>query len=108
MSESPVSVALPPSTDEAMQAGGFVLLEGGLEQLRGLLHFGRRVGRVIRRNYFWAFFFNTLFLPVAAAGLLTPLFAMLLMLASSSGVLLSSATLQAGPVTTDSGPRSPS
>jgi P-type Cu+ transporter len=52
------------------------------------------LARVIRGNYIWAFSFNTLFLPVAAAGLLQPLAAMLLMLVSSSGVLLNSLRLR--------------
>jgi len=90
MGEACSSVALARSTDEALSASGFVMRQGQLLRLVDLFATGRKLHGVIRLNYFWAFVFNTIFIPVAAAGRLTPLTAMLLMLVSSAGVLLNS------------------
>ena len=90
MGEASSSVALARSTDEALSASGFVMRQGQLSRLVDLFAAGRKLHGVIRLNYVWAFAFNTLFIPVAAAGRLTPLAAMLLMLVSSAGVLLNS------------------
>jgi heavy metal translocating P-type ATPase len=90
MGEASSSVALARSTDEALSAAGFVMRQGQLSRLVDLFATGVKLHGVIRLNYFWAFGFNTIFIPVAAAGRLTPLVAMLLMLVSSAGVLLNS------------------
>ena len=84
------SVALARSTDEALTASGFVLLSGNIDAVPVTLSAGRKLRRVVWTNYLWAFSFNVLFVPVAAAGRLTPLMAMLLMLASSTAVILNS------------------
>jgi cation transport ATPase len=85
---------LSQSTDEALAASGFVLLHGNLAALPVLFQAGKKLTRVVRDNYFWAFAFNTFFVPVAAWGQLTPLMAMLLMLTSSTAVLLNSLRLR--------------
>jgi len=90
MNTAPVSIALAKSTDEALAASGFILLKGDPRQLLELFRTGRKLGKIIRLNYFWAFLYNTLFIPVAASGRLTPLMAMLLMLVSSTSVLINS------------------
>ena len=94
MGQATVSVALARSTDEALSASGFVALRGKLAGLPELFTVGRRLRRVIQANYLWAFGFNSLFIPVAVAGKLVPLVAMLLMLASSTAVLLNSLRLR--------------
>jgi cation transport ATPase len=93
MSASSASVAMAGSTDEALSASGLVMLHTRLESLPELFATARKLGRVVRENYLWALGWNGLFVPVAAAGLLTPLVAMLLMLLSSTSVLLNSLRL---------------
>ena len=97
MGEATASVAVGRPTDEALSASGFVLLGGRLAALPRLFAAGRKLRRVIVQNYLWAFAFNSLFVPVAAAGKLVPLAAVLLMLLSSSGVLLNSLRMRSGP-----------
>jgi cation transport ATPase len=94
MSAASASVAISGATDEALTAAGFVMLHPRLGALPELFALGRRLSRVIRGNYAWAFSFNGVFVPVAAAGYLTPLAAMLLMLLSSSAVLLNALRLR--------------
>lgn len=94
LAQARLSIALSHSTDEALAASGFVLLQGKLDSLPTLLRAGKKLARVVRDNYVWAFAFNTVFIPVAALGHLTPLVAMLLMLVSSTAVLLNSLRLR--------------
>ena len=90
LSEATVSIAVPRSTDEALAASGVVLLHNDISLIPRLFSVGKKLRKVIISNYIWAFLFNIVFIPVAATGNLVPLFAMLLMLFSSSAVLLNS------------------
>ena len=94
MAEATASVALGKSTDEALFASGFVFTDAKLSALPCLLSTGQKVSRVIRENYAWALVFNLIFIPIAIAGELSPLLAMILMLASSIAVLTNSLRLR--------------
>lgn len=94
MSRANASVAMGGATDEAILAAGFVMVHRELPPLVELFRKGDRLMWVVRTNVLWAFGFNTVFIPIAAVGLLTPLAAMLLMLVSSLGVLLNSLRLR--------------
>jgi heavy metal translocating P-type ATPase len=94
MSASTASVALGGATSEALAASGFVVLHGNTSALSDIFTMGRRTAAVLTGNYVWALVFNATFIPVAAAGRLTPLAAMLLMLLSSTIVLLNSLRLR--------------
>jgi heavy metal translocating P-type ATPase len=96
MSEATVSIALGNASDEALTACGFVSLNSDLGCLKELFVLGKKLSKVIRANYIWAFAFNAFFIPVAALGKLVPLAAMLLMLVSSTAVLLNSLRLKKG------------
>jgi cation transport ATPase len=96
MSEATVSIALGNSSDEALTASGFVSLNNDLVYLKELFQLGKKLSKVIRANYIWAFAFNAFFIPIAALGKLVPLAAMLLMLVSSTAVLLNSLRLKKG------------
>jgi Cu2+-exporting ATPase len=96
MREATASVAVAGSSGEALGAAGLVLRAGHVEELVMLLRTGRRLGRIIRQNYAWAFAFNGVFVPLAALGWLRPLWAMLLMLLSSTAVLVNSLRMRSG------------
>jgi P-type E1-E2 ATPase len=96
MREATVSIALGNASDEALTACGFVSLNSDLGCLKELFVLGKKLSKVIRANYIWAFAFNGFFIPVAALGKLVPLAAMLLMLVSSTAVLLNSLRLKKG------------
>ncbi len=100
MREATASVSLACSTDEALTAASFVATHGRLTDVPLLVLTGRKLARVVRTNYLWAFGFNGLFVPVAAAGWLTPLLAMLLMVLSSATVLTNSLRLRSLPPST--------
>lgn len=94
MSRAHVSIAPAKSTDEALSAAGLIALRGDIAHLSEVFTLGRKLAGISKQNYFWAFAFNTLFIPVAALGKLVPLAAMLLMLLSSGAVLLNSTRLK--------------
>lgn len=68
-----VGVAIGCGTDVAIESADCVLVNGTLSDLAASIRLGRRTLRNIHQNLFWAFFYNTLGIPLAA-GLLIPLF----------------------------------
>jgi Cu2+-exporting ATPase len=78
-----VGCAMAGSTDFALESSDLVLTRPDLTGLAVAIKLARRALRVIRQNLFWAFFYNLLILPLAAAGLLAPIHAAAAMAASS-------------------------
>ncbi|KAF7963513.1 hypothetical protein AWV80_08910 [Cupriavidus sp. UYMU48A] len=73
-------------TDVAMHAAGITLMRGD-PALRDALAVSHRTVRKIRQNLFWAFFYNVVGIPLAAAGLLNPVVAGAAMAFSSVSVV---------------------
>ena len=74
-------------TDVALQAAGIALLRPDLRLVEAALDISSRTVRKIRQNLFWAFAYNVVGLPLAAAGLLDPVFAGAAMAFSSVSVV---------------------
>ncbi|HWB85122.1 MAG TPA: heavy metal translocating P-type ATPase [Bryobacteraceae bacterium] len=89
-----LGIAMGSGTDVAMQAGGVTLLRGNLLGVPESLHLARRTMRIIRQNLFWAFAYNTIGIPVAALGLLSPIVASAAMALSSVTVVTNSLRLK--------------
>jgi cation transport ATPase len=70
-----------------MRAAAVVLMDGKLEKLPAVLGLARKTMRIIRQNLFWAFFYNTLGIALAIAGVLNPILAAVAMLLSSASVI---------------------
>lgn len=68
-----VGIAIGAGTDIAIESADVVLMSGSLGQVGGAVELSRATIRNIRENLFWAFFYNTLGIPVAA-GVLYPAF----------------------------------
>ncbi|MGC8839812.1 MAG: HAD-IC family P-type ATPase, partial [Anaerolineae bacterium] len=72
-----VGIAIGTGTDIAIEAGDVTLVRGELSGVVEAIHLSRATFRKIRQNLFWAFFYNTLGIPVAA-GILYPFWGILL------------------------------
>ena len=89
-----VSMAIGGGTDIAVEAADLTLVRGDLGKAAEALSISRRTMRIIRENLFWALGYNTIAIPVAAAGRLNPMIASAAMAMSSVSVLSNSLRLQ--------------
>ena len=67
-----VGMAIGAGTDVAMESADVVLMNSSLAAVSGAVELSRATIRNIRENLFWAFFYNTLGIPVAAGILFIP------------------------------------
>jgi P-type Cu+ transporter len=82
-----VGIAMGDGTDAAMHAAGITLMRGDPRLVPAALEISRRTYAKIRQNLFWAFVYNLIGIPLAAAGLLNPMFAGAAMALSSVSVV---------------------
>lgn len=75
LARASVGISLSSGTNVAIESARVVLLAGNLDHLPFALRLARATLRTIKQNLFWAFSYNIVAIPLAAAGYLTPAFA---------------------------------
>lgn len=92
-----IGIAIGSGTDIAKETGGIVLIKDDLRDVALGIELSKKTMRKINSNLFWAFAYNTIMIPIAAAGLLGvngPMWAAAAMAISSITVVSNSATLK--------------
>lgn len=89
-----IGIALGCGADITRETADVSLLGNDLRKIPWVLELARKTRRKIKENLFWAFFYNTIGIGLAAAGILKPVVAALAMILSSLFVLGNSLRLQ--------------
>jgi Cu+-exporting ATPase len=82
-----IGIAMATGTDVAMHAAGITLMRGDPALVADAIDISRRTYNKIRQNLFWAFIYNAVGIPLAAFGVLNPMFAGAAMAFSSVSVI---------------------
>jgi len=89
-----VGFAIGTGTDVAIEAADITLMRGDLGGIVAAIKLSRATMRNIKQNLFWALFYNSLGIPLAASGYLTPVVAGAAMAFSSVSVVLNALRLK--------------
>jgi Cu+-exporting ATPase len=94
LAQSNVGIAIGNGTDVAIESADVVLMNGDLSGVVKSIKLSNSTISVIKQNLFWAFIYNVVGIPLAATGLLNPMFAALAMSLSSVSVISNSLRLK--------------
>jgi Cu+-exporting ATPase len=94
LAKADIGIAIGSGTDIAKETGGIVLIKDDLRDVALAVELSKKTMRKINTNLFWAFMYNTVMIPVAAAALLNPMYAAGAMAVSSLTVVTNSALLK--------------
>lgn len=89
-----IGMAIGTGTDIAMEAADITLMNGDLNLIPKSLKLSKATMRKIKQNLFWAFIYNSVGIPFAALGFLTPVIAGGAMAFSSVSVVTNSLSLK--------------
>ena len=89
-----VGIAMAGGTDVAMHSAGLTLMRGDPMLVADAIDVSRATYRKVLQNLFWAFIYNIIGIPLAAVGMLNPVFAGAAMAFSSVSVVTNSLSLR--------------
>ena len=74
LTQADLGIAVSRASDVAREAADVILLKSEIEAVPEALGLARATLRTIKQNLFWAFFYNALGVPLAAGGVINPIF----------------------------------
>jgi Cu2+-exporting ATPase len=101
LAEADLGIAMATGSDIALGSAGIILMHSDLRAVAQSIRLSKDTVKIIRQNFFWAFFYNIIAIPVAAGllypftgFLLSPMIAGAAMAMSSVTVVLNSLRLK--------------
>ncbi|MBI4427275.1 MAG: copper-translocating P-type ATPase [Candidatus Magasanikbacteria bacterium] len=94
LAQADLGIAMGSGTDVAIETGGIVLVKNDARDVVRAIKLSRQTMSKIKQNMFWALFYNSVGIPIAAFGLLRAELAGLAMALSSVSVVLNSLLLK--------------
>ncbi|MEI6746728.1 MAG: HAD-IC family P-type ATPase, partial [Methylococcaceae bacterium] len=88
-----VGFAIGTGTDVAIESADMTLVQGDISKVTAGIELSKKTITVIKQNLFWAFGYNVIAIPIAAAGRLNPMIASAAMALSSVSVIVNSLRL---------------
>ncbi|MDM9383643.1 heavy metal translocating P-type ATPase [Chlorogloeopsis sp. ULAP01] len=89
-----IGIAIGSGADVAKETGGIILVKNDVRDVVKAIRLSRATMIKIKQNLFWAFIYNTIGLPIAAFGYLSPIIAAAAMALSSLSVIVNSSLLK--------------
>lgn len=93
LAKATIGISMSDASQITMQTAQVVLTNHGLKNLPLAMGLGKHTFKTIKENLFWAFSYNIIAIPVAAFGLLTPMFGALIMAFSDVVLAINSGRL---------------
>jgi Cu+-exporting ATPase len=94
LAQADLGIAIGTGTDTAMETAQVTLVTGNLLAITKIINISKKTINTIKQNLFWAFIYNVIGIPLAAAGLLNPMIGALAMSLSSVSVISNSLRLK--------------
>ncbi|EIJ66164.1 copper-exporting ATPase [Candidatus Nitrosopumilus salaria BD31] len=94
LAQADIGIAIGSGSDIAKETGGIILIRDDLMDVSRAIRLSRATMKKIKQNLFWAFAYNSGGIPIAALGLLNPIFAAAAMALSSISVIANSSLLR--------------
>ena len=94
LAQADIGIAMGSGTDVAMETGNIVLMKNDLLDVARAIKLSKMTMSKVKQNMFWALFYNTLGIPIAAMGMLNPMIAGGAMALSSVSVVSNSLLLK--------------
>ena len=94
LAQADLGIAVGSGTDVARETGGIVLIKDDLKDVVTAIKLSRKTLLKVKQNLFWAFAYNTVLIPAAALGIISPIIAAGAMTMSSFTVVINTLFLR--------------
>lgn len=94
LAASDIGISLGGGTDIAIETADIILIRNDLSEIPAMVKLSKNTMKKIKQNLFWAFLYNSIGIPFAALGFLSPVVAGAAMTLSSLSVVLNSLSLR--------------